>query len=334
MDRIAPKPPMVFDRKRITHVFSKLLTDKLTPVDKIFQTTGLGIPDVSSKDWSLEITGLIDSPTSLSFEELKRFPKTEVESVFVCSGNPDKPTVALRRAANVIWGGVDLASLLTDLGIQDEASHIWAYGLDYGESHGETIEHNVKDMPVSRLREGDVLIAYELNGAPLPKEYGFPARLIIPGYYGNSNVKWLCRLELADRCADNIFTRLYSDPDYDADPSGNVTKRVWEVAPECIIVSPAHKSEIPHQAVEIWGWAWSDCPVQSVEISVDGGENWLDAGLEQANGRAWQRFTYEWTPPDPGTFDIRCRTTDIKGRSQPDDGARNSIYSAVVNVTG
>ena len=117
MERIAPKPPMVVNRKRIDHTFPHQLTDRITPVEKVFGTSTLGIPDVSADDWSLEISGLIDSPTTYSYTELLASPKRTVETVYVCSGNPRKPTVPLRRASNVQWGGVDLAELLSGLGI-------------------------------------------------------------------------------------------------------------------------------------------------------------------------------------------------------------------------
>ena len=333
MDRIAPKPPMIIRKKRITHFFPADLTERLTPLDSLFETTSMGVPDIDIADWSLEITGLVDRPTTLSFDDLKRLPKREIESVYVCSGNPRKPTVAMRRAANVKWGGADLAGLLGKLGMQDEATHIWAYGLDYGAYAGVKLEHFLKDMPVSRLHEGDVLIAYELNDEPLTPNYGFPARLVIPGYYGTNCVKWLCRLELADKRADNLMTNeLYNDPDYDADPSGKVTKPVWAVAPESVFVLPAPKSKIARGETEIWGWAWSNCAVESAEVSTDGGKTWIEAALEPPLRRSWQRFSNLWSPPHAGSYDLCCRITDIKGEGQPADGARNAIYSVTVTV--
>ena len=336
MERIAPKPPMLVTRKRLDHYFPHELTERITPVDKMFTTSTLGIPDVSADDWSLEITGLVDTPVSYSFVDLKALAKRTIETVYVCSGNPKKPTVPLRRASNVQWTGVDLAELLTGLGIDEAATHIWSYGLDYGgeedEDDGE-MPHYVKDMPISRLDEGDVLIAYELNGEPLTKKNGFPARLVIPGYYGTNSTKWLCRLELMDRRPDSYQTTVvYNDPDYDADPSGKITKPVWRLAPESIFVSHEKKCEIPKQATELWGWAWSSCSAEWVDVSVDGGESWERADLEPSEGRAWQRFSYNWEPTGPGEYDVRCRTQDVGGAIQPLDNARNSVQSIVITV--
>lgn len=252
MDRIAPKPQMIINKKRIDHFFPADLTEQLTPVDTLFATCSMGIPDVKTEDWQLEITGLVEKTITLSFDDLISLPKRTFETVYVCSGNPAKPTVPLRRAANVKWAGVDLAELLNEAGVKESATHLWSYGLDYGDYHKVAQEHYRKDMPLSRLAEGDVLIAYELNDAPLTQKNGFPARLVVPGFYGTNSVKWLCRLELADHRPEGMFTStFYNDPNLAADPSGKTTKPVWAIAPECIFVSPAAKSEMPLGETEL-----------------------------------------------------------------------------------
>jgi DMSO/TMAO reductase YedYZ molybdopterin-dependent catalytic subunit len=334
MERIAPRPRLLSERKPIFTISPHRLTDCWTPTDLVFGTSSLGIAEVDVTNRKLEITGLVDTPLSLSYDDLKNLPKRSVESVFVCSGNPHMPTRPTRKAANVRWAGADLAELLNQAGIDPTATHLWSYGLDFGEveDYGE-IPHYVKDMPLSRLEESNVLIAYELNGEPLSVKNGFPARLLIPGYYGTNNTKWLCRLELADRRADSYQTTvLYNDPDYDTDPSGKVTKPVWAVAPQCMFASHKQKNDIPNEPTELWGWAWSSGPVEWVEVSTDGGDSWQRAELEPAEGGTWQRFSLSWRPPGPGEYDIRCRTQDVNGQSQPPDNARNAIQSILMFV--
>lgn len=333
MQRIAPKPPMIIDRMRVSRVRPEKLTQRVTPVDDLLELSSMGVPDISAQDWTLQITGLVDRPMSMSFEELKRFPKRPVEAVFVCSGDPRKPTVPLRRVANVKWGGVDLAELLRRAGVRHEATHLWSYGLDHGEFFGFPQHHYVKDMPLSRLKEGNVLVAYELNDQQLRQKNGFPARLVIPGFYGTNCVKWLCRLELRERRAsDFMTTRLYNEPDFNADPSGETTKPVWAVAPESIVVSPKPESTIVRKPTEIWGWAWSNCAVRSVQVSTDGGGSWTESFLEPAHGLCWQRYSHVWLPPRAGPFNVCCRATDTSGRTQPADAARNAVYSMCVTV--
>jgi len=227
MERYAPRPLMLDNRMRIRRVSPTQLTQRLTAVEDVLELSSMGIPDVSPRDWTLDITGLVERVTSISFEELKRLPKQTVESVFVCSGDPRRPTVPLRRVANVKWGGVDLAALLDRAGVRPAATHLWSYGLDHGDFFGIPQHHYVKDMPLSRLAERNVLIAYEMNDAPLRPQNGFPARLVIPGFYGTNCVKWLCRLELRARRATHFMTtRLYGDPVVENDPAGTTTKPV------------------------------------------------------------------------------------------------------------
>lgn len=335
MDRIAPKPPMLDHRMRIRRVAPEKLTERLTAVDDVLELSSMGIPDVNAGNWTLEVTGLVDRPTTVTFDDIRRLQKRTVESVFVCSGDPRRPTTPLRRVANVKWGGVDLAELLDRTGVRCEATHLWSYGLDHGEFFGVQQHHFVKDMPLSRLKQGNVLVAYELNDQPLTPRNGFPARLVIPGFYGTNCVKWLCRLELRERRATNFMTtRLYNDPDFDADPSGETTRPLWAVAPESIFVAPKPGSTLAAGPIEVWGWAWSGCAVRSVQISTDGGSHWTEASLEPPNGLSWQRFSHTWRPPAAGRFELRCRATDVNGRIQPDDAARNSVHATEVTVQG
>ncbi len=123
------------------------------------------------------------------------------------------PTIATRRYANVVWAGFDLCELLESVEVRPEAKFLWSFGLDKGTFEDVRSTAYVKDMPLDRLYEGDVLLAYEMNGEPLDSEHGFPLRLIIPGYYGTNAVKWLYRLELADQRPDGPFTtKYYNDP--------------------------------------------------------------------------------------------------------------------------
>jgi sulfane dehydrogenase subunit SoxC len=207
----------------------------------------------------LTIDGLVARNRRLSLAQLRARPKKVLEAVHQCCGNPLEPQVPTRRIANVRWGGADLAALLDDLGIDEEARYLWSRGLDHGTFAGVPCDGYTKDLPLHRLREGDVLIAYELNGEPLPPEHGFPARLVVPGYYGTNNVKWLSRLTLAKTRAGGPFvTRWYND--VVEHPTGHPRcTPVWAIAPDSVIVSPAPDQSFAFGSViEIWGWAWSD----------------------------------------------------------------------------
>ena len=181
-----------------------------------------------------------------------------------------------------------------------------------------------------------MLLAYELNGAPLPAEHGFPVRLVVPGYYGTNSVKWLWRLQLADRRAEGLFvSKLYNDVRDAAEiAAGQPARRpVWAMAPESIIVAPAPDAIVARgETVEIWGCAWSFRSVTRVEISADGGATFHTATLEPRHGWSWQRFSMSWQPEESGETLLSVRAIDCNGTAQPFDGARNAIHSVKVDV--
>lgn len=301
----------------------------LTPQRDLFVLAHLGVPHVDRSQWRLEIVGLVERPATLTFDDLRQLPEHRIETFHQCAGAPRRPDLPMRRIANVVWHGVDLAALLRKLGIKDRARYLWAYGLDRGEYDGVKAEWYVKDMPLTRLDQGGVLLAYAVNGEPLAAEHGFPLRLVIPGYYGTNTVKWLWRLELAEQRALSPFTTvLYNDPDPVA---LGVTRPLWEAPPESMIVAPA-PGPIAATRIEIWGWAWAATGVAQVEVSVDGGASWLLAHIEPRHEWSWQRFRFEWRPAGRGNFVIAARATDMRGAIQPTDRARNAVHRVPVAV--
>ncbi|MDQ8730192.1 molybdopterin-dependent oxidoreductase [Bradyrhizobium sp. LHD-71] len=312
------------------------MTERATATKDVFVLAHLGIPHVDPAAWRLTIDGLLARSVTLDLVDLKRRPRKIVEAVHNCCGSPLEPTVATRRAVNVRWGGVDLAELLDNFGIDPRAKFLWSYGLDGGEFAGSSIDWFVKDLPLARLAAGDILIAYELNGAPLPPEHGFPVRLVVPGYYGTNSVKWLWRLHLADRRADSLFTtKLYNDNASAEDvAAGQPPQRpVWAIAPEAIIVTPAPDAVLAvNEPFEITGWAWSFRGIACVEISTDDGASTQRASLEERRGWAWQRFSLTWRPSSPGETRLSARAIESGGTAQPDIGARNAIHVVKVVV--
>ena len=312
------------------------MTERQTAAKDLFVLAHLGVPRVDPAHWSLTVDGLVRRPRMFSLEDLKARPKSVVETVHQCAGSPLEPTVPTRRAANVRWGGVDLASLLDELEIDPRARFLWSYGLDGGDFAGTSCDWYVKDLPRERLPAGDVLLAYELNGEPLPPEHGFPMRLIAPGYYGTNSVKWIWRLQLSDRRADGPFTtRFYNDAVDAADVAAGLPSRrpVWALAPESIIVAPAPDCSVAvGNLTEIWGWAWSFRGVAAVEVSVDGGASFTRAALEEPQGWAWRRFSLPWRPTQRGTALLKARALEAGGAAQPHEGARNAIHSTPVTV--
>jgi DMSO/TMAO reductase YedYZ molybdopterin-dependent catalytic subunit len=180
-----------------------------------------------------------------------------------------------------------------------------------------------------------VLIADAMNGAPLRPENGYPARLVVPGYYGTNSVKWLTRLTLAaTRAASPFTTRWYNDAARDAsgEPAA-AAGPVWAIAPESLIVSPAPGRTVTvGETVEVWGWAWADGGVAAVDVGADGESNAMRAAVDPPAGRTWQRFAATWHPARRGRCELYARARSAGGCSQPSSGARNAIHRVPVEV--
>jgi DMSO/TMAO reductase YedYZ molybdopterin-dependent catalytic subunit len=310
------------------------MRDRLTRTQDLFILCHLGVPRFERHQWSLTIDGMVERPSTLRFDDLVRYPKTEVATIHQCCGSPLKPFEPRRRVCNVRWSGVRLVDVLADCRPRSAAQYIWSYGADSGEFSGVVVDPYLKDLPIARV-EDDVLIAYEMNGSAMPAEHGFPARLVVPGFYGTNSVKWLTRMNLVESRAQGPFTtRWYNDPVLDGTgrETGKATP-VWSIAPESLIVSPA-----PHESIElsvereIWGWAWADGGVRSVHVRAGDAATWRPAELEPPRGREWRRFSMPWTPRQRGAVVLAARAEAMGGLVQPISGRRNAIHEVAVNV--
>ena len=329
MSRVRLDPHQFFRRLPLA---PHQMQDRLSRVEDAIVLCHLGVPRLTCEDWSLSVDGLVSRPLTLTFADLLRFPKAEVRSVHQCAGSPLAPTEPSHRVCNVKWGGARLIDILATCDPHADAAYVWSTGADFGAFAGVAVDAYVKDLPITRVG-ADALIAYEMNDAPLAAEHGFPARLVVPGFYGTNSVKWLVRLTLAPARATGPFTtRWYNDPAGDASGARNgQTMPVWSIAPQSLIVAPAPQAEVESsKPIEIWGWAWADGGVCSVDVAVDGG--WLAAELEAVTGRQWQRFALSWTPGERGKVTLASRTASASGALQPETGRRNAIHCFAVNV--
>lgn len=310
------------------------LRDRVTPTEKMIVLCHLGVPHIDALQWSLTIEGMVARRCVLRLKDLLSYPRTEVSSVHQCCGSPLHPFEPARRVCNVTWTGVRLASVLAGCGPSPAAEYLWSSGADHGVFKGLGAGAYVKDLPIERVHE-DVLLAYEMNGRPLPAVHGYPVRLVVPGFYGTNSVKWLTRISLSRSRAQGPFTvRWYNDPVLDStgSPTGDFAP-VWSIAPESIIVSPAPDESIPLFAPrEIWGWAWADGGIRSVRVRTAHSAAWQTADTEPPSGRQWQRFSLPWTPDLAGTYILASRAESINGELQPWSGRRNAIYSVAVSV--
>lgn len=291
-------------------------------------------PQVS--DWTVEVTGLVDRPTTLRLSQLRTLPATELEMVLQCSGNGRSFFSRYARAsgaqwergslANVRWKGVKLSSLLEAVGIKAEARFLTAEGADQpANPNAADIERSI---PLSDILANGMLV-YEMNGEPLPTIHGGPLRLIVPGYYGINNIKWVNKLRLeAAPSNNNTMIPRYRVPNNPI-PVGSSfqftldnSRPNWRQNVKSIIFSPT-EGEAVSGLIDVTGVAWNDgaAPITSVEVSTNQGRSWQAAILERPSSPyGWYRWRIRVLVA-AGDSEIWSRATDALGRSQPIDGA-------------
>ncbi len=290
------------------------------------------IPYLDPDTWRLEIHGCVDKPISLDLETLQDLPRHTERVTLECAGNgrallsprPMSQPWLTGAVGTADWTGVRLADLLEDAGVTSEAVDVVFTGADHGIERGHEGDY-ARGLSLADATAPDVLVAYEMNGSPLPPQHGHPVRLVVPGWYGMAHVKWLCDVEVIDHEFDGfqntVSYRLRQDPDEAGVP-------VTRMQPRALLVPPGSPDFLSRTRIVrpgdhvLEGRAWSGWgAVTRVEVSEDDGATWSPAEVEETRGRhVWQRFTVTWRA-DPGEYRLRVRAHDETGRSQPLDGS-------------
>jgi DMSO/TMAO reductase YedYZ molybdopterin-dependent catalytic subunit len=294
------------------------LSSYLTPNDKFFVVHHYAVPALSASDWRLEITGLVRRPRTFTLADLQALPRREVTLTLECSGNHGFPFLT-GMVSTAAWAGTPLAPLLQEAGIMDQAKDVVFWGADSG-------QETVRDMPITEqfaramapddALAPDHLLAYAMNGQPLPPAHGFPVRLIAPGWYGVANVKWLRRIEvLGTRYEGRFMGRDYVTM-RTAQQDGQTVVRFTSVGRARLKSAPA-KVTVQDGAYRIVGAAWG-APIARVEVRIDGGP-WIPASLDEGKGaaHAWTIWTLDWPNPPSGEHAITSRAIDAQGNVQP-----------------
>jgi DMSO/TMAO reductase YedYZ molybdopterin-dependent catalytic subunit len=324
----------------------------VTPIGLHYLLIHYDIPVVDPARWRLTVDGRVRRPLTLSLDDLRTRPAVEVAATMECAGNgrahlaprPMSQPWLVEAVGTGRWRGTRLRPLLQEAGFDDGAVEVVFTGMDRG-VEGGVVQSYTRSLTVADAAADDVLLAYDLNGHPLPPQHGFPLRLLVPGWYGMTNVKWLTRITVVDEpFAGYQQARAYRFRRDDDDPGEPVTR----MFPRALMVPPGlpdfftRRRLLPLGTCVLEGRAWSGWgPVTSVEVSADGGRYWVAAQLSgtDVGPHAWQRWTLAWDPPGPGEVELWCRAADAAGNVQPTDPpwnlggyANNTVQRVPVTV--
>jgi len=301
----------------------------ITPIGLHYVLTHFDIPAVDPIDWALTVGGRVRHPLRLNLEHLKARPSTTITVTLECAGNgrarlsprPLSQPWLVEAVGTAEWTGTLLRPLLDEVEPMDDTGDVVFTGLDRG-IQGDVEQQYERSLPVAECRRDEVLLAYAMNGQPLPPQHGFPVRLIVPGWYGMTHVKWLRSITvLDDRFVGYQQASAYHYRLSDDDPGVPVTR----ILPRALMEPPGIPDfmsrvrflGLAHHVLS--GRAWSGCaPITRVEVSADGGFSWSEATLgDSVSPYAWHSWSYVWDPTKPGEYELCARATDDAGNVQP-----------------
>jgi DMSO/TMAO reductase YedYZ molybdopterin-dependent catalytic subunit len=305
----------------------RTINGPFTPKDQFFTTQHYGHPDVDSATFTLKVSGLVDRPLALSLDDLKKLGPTDLTAGFECSGNR-RPLQGL--SGNGKWTGVPLKKVLDRAGAKNEAREFVFFGADRGMEDVEFRNQSYKveqqfgrSLPRDKALSGEPFIAWALNGDPLTKNQGAPLRLLVPGWYGVANVKWLSEIHLqADQYLGKFQARWYRT--LRGETIDGETKWVETAVTHMQLksfIARVTRDSAPSGtgAYKVLGVVLNDgTPIKSVEVKVDEGA-WQPATLDSATNSkySWKLFTYNWNGATAGEHTLVSRVTDVTGRVQP-----------------
>ena len=272
------------------------IVQPITPNDLFYCVTKNVVdPTVNIDVWHLEIGGLVQNPATWRLQDLVGFKPTTQETTLMCISNG----LDAGLISNAVWKGLPLRDLLDQAGVLSGVARVRLHGVD---NYTDTI-------PLEKAMEPTTLLAYEMNGAPLPDRHGYPLRVIVPGYFGEKHVKWLTRIEAADANAKGFYEAQGWGPDFIVPTRSRI-----DVPDDWAFVSLGKLSA----PIEVKGIAFGgDRGISRVELSFDDGQTWSDAEIYYSGGNlAWSLWKAQWTPAAAGDYSLVVRATNGEGDVQ------------------
>jgi DMSO/TMAO reductase YedYZ molybdopterin-dependent catalytic subunit len=294
------------------------LTSWKTPVDEFFVFHQTQTPSVNAAEWRLRVDGFVEKPRTFALAEIQQRPdKRDLDVTIECSGNT--PRIAANgQVSNGVWTGVGLGSILKECGVRPEAREVAFFGMDLERERPDApdVPHG-RSIYVQDALDPNVMLAYELNGNPLTPDHGFPLRLIVPGWYGMTQIKWLTRVEVLDRRYEGPhMARNYHTI---REEGMLVETSISKTHLKSVVARVTRRKDLAGQyAYKIAGAAWGGpFPIKTVEVSIDGAA-WRTATLGERNGDfAWVLWSIDWPKSTPGPHTLVSRATDANDNVQP-----------------
>lgn len=298
----------------------------VTPVGMHYLLIHFDIPDVDADAWRLQIGGLVERPIELSLAEIRERPARTLPVTMECAGNgrarldprPLSQPWLVEAIGTATWTGTPLGGILAEAGVRPDAVELVFSGADRG-LQGDIEQDYQRSLTVAQATAPEVLLAYEMNGRPLEPQHGYPVRLLVPGWYGMTSVKWLTAIEAVAVPFDGYQQiEAYTFRASDDDPGEPVTR----MRVRALMVPPGipdfftRVRSLDAGVTSLRGRAWSgSAPIARVEVGIDG--TWSDATLGPSIGDyAWRSWSFDWAAR-PGDHTLSCRATDADGATQP-----------------
>lgn len=321
-------------------------SEELTPSSRFFIRNHFDVPVLDASTWKVTIGGAVNRPRTLTLADIRALPTRSFNAAVECAGNGRSylppPTegnpFGYGAVSAATWTGASLRDVLGPDPFNRPAREVIFVGADHGfeKNVGAEISFE-RSLPVDVALHPDTILAYDMNGEPLPVEHGAPIRLLVPGWYGVASVKWLVEIRAQEKPFEGYFQKQrYIFPNDGAEPTP-----LRERGVRALITHPASGEVIPVGAIQVSGLTWSgNQPVQKVELSADGGQTWQIADLDAPGSPySWQHWRAIWRADRPGDYTLKARATDADGRIQPESArwnllgyGNNGIQSVTVQV--
>ena len=295
---------------------------QITPTGEFYKRNHFPTPTINEDAWNLEIAGLVAKPLKLSYTDLLLASSVSRPTTIECAGNPSGgPGVS-----TAMWTGLPLAELLKQAGTATGAKTVIFHGADSGTVvESQAPMHFARAIPLEKAMDSLTLLAYEMNGQPLPADHGFPLRALVAGWYGMDSVKWLTRIEISDKPFDGYFQQ----EEYVSVRSSGERQAITAMRVNSKILSPAQGEKIHGKTYQVRGVAWAgEQEISKVEVKTSADGAWYPAVLAPPTALVWRTWSYDWRIAKPGAYTLQVRATDNEGNAQSEirDPDRRDIY--------